>query len=256
MKEIEERIKELSGEIKLSAIKKNLTDLLEQSKAENKSCEQFLLDILELEYSTRLENRKTTKVRLAGFPYKRYLENLIKDELPKEAQEKLSELENLDFIKDGRNIVLAGNPGTGKTHIAIGLGIKACMNNYRVLFTTVPRLLTQIKESRSERTLRQLELKYEKYDLVICDEFGYISFDKEGAELLFNHLSLRAGLKSTIITTNLGFNKWNEIFADTVLTAALVDRLTHKAHILNMNGESYRLKETMAFINRKKGGNM
>lgn len=254
MENIQNKIQELCGEIKLNTIKKNLDDLLEQAK--DKSHEEFLLQILNLEYNTRIENRKKTKIRLAGFPYKRYLEDLIREELPKEAQSKLLELENLNFIKNGRNIVLSGNPGTGKTHIAIALGIKACLNNYRVLFTTVPRLLTQIKEARSEKTLRQLELKFEKYDLVICDEFGYISFDKEGAELLFNHLSLRASIKSTIITTNLAFNKWNDIFKDTVLTAALVDRLTHKAHIVNMNGESFRLKETIEFINKRKGGNM
>jgi DNA replication protein DnaC len=140
---------------------------------------------------------------------------------------------------------LAGNPGTGKTHIAIGLGIRACLKDYKVLFTTVPRLITQLKESRSEKTLRQFENRFEKYDLVICDEFGYISFDKDGAELLFSNLSLRAGIKSTIITTNLPFDRWNEIFGDTILTAAMVDRLTHKAHILNMNGKSYRIKETL-----------
>ena len=106
--------------------------------------------------------------------------------------------------------------------------------------------ITQIKESRSEKRLRQFENRFEKYDLVICDEFGYISFDKEGAELLFSHLSLRAGIKSTIITTNLSFDRWSEIFGDTILTAAMVDRLTHKAHIVNMNGKSYRTKETIA----------
>ena len=105
-------------------------------------------------------------------------------------------------------------------------------------------LITQLCESQSERTLKQVENQFEKYDLVICDEFGYISFDKQGAELLFNHLSLRVGRKSTIITTNLGFDRWEEIFGDPVLTAALVDRLTHKAYLVNMNGESYRLKET------------
>lgn len=105
-------------------------------------------------------------------------------------------------------------------------------------------LITQLRESQSERTLKQVENQFEKYDLVICDEFGYISFDKQGAELLFNHLSLRVGRKSTIITTNLGFDRWEEIFGDPVLTAALVDRLTHKAYLVNMNGESYRLKET------------
>ena len=118
------------------------------------------------------------------------------------------------------------------------------MQGYKVLFTSVHRLLTQLRESHSERTLRRVEARFEKYDLVICDEFGYVSFDKNGAELLFNHLSLRAGRKSTIITTNLGFERWDEIFGDAVLTAALVDRLTHKAYLVNMNGESYRLKET------------
>jgi len=170
--------------------------------------------------------------------------------LPADGKARLSELETLEFIIQGRNIVLAGNPGTGKTHLAIGLGIKACMEGYKVLFTTIPRLITQIKESRSEKTLRQIENRFEKYDLVICDEFGYISFDREGAELLFSHLSLRAGMKSTIITTNLSFDRWNEIFGDTVLTAAMVDRLTHKAHIINMNGKSYRTKETIEWRNK------
>ena len=132
--------------------------------------------------------------------------------------------------------------------MAIGLGIRACMNNYKVLFTTVPRLITQIKESRSDKWRRQLENRFEKYDLVICDEFGYISFDKEASELLFTHLSLRAGRKATIITTNLSFDRWSEIFGDPVLTAAMVDRLTHKAFLINMNGESYRVKETKSWI--------
>ncbi len=169
--------------------------------------------------------------------------------MPDDAKNKLPDLEKLDFIAQGRNIIFAGNPGTGKTHISIALGIKACLSGYKVLFTTVPRLITQIKESRSEKTLRQFENRFEKYDLVICDEFGYISFDKEGAELLFSHLSLRAGVKSTIITTNLSFDRWSEIFGDTILTAAMVDRLTHKAHILNMNGKSYRTKETLEYFN-------
>jgi len=135
--------------------------------------------------------------------------------------------------------------------VAVGLGIKACMTSYKVLFTTVHRMLTQLRESQSERTLRQLEAKFEKYDLVICDEFGYISFDKQGSELLFNYLSLRTARKSTIITTNLNFDRWQEIFGDPVLTAALVDRLTHKAHLINMNGESYRLRETLRMAEKK-----
>ena len=156
----------------------------------------------------------------------------------------------LDFIASPQNVILSGNPGTGKTHIATGLGLKACMQGYKVLFTTVHRLLTQLRESQSEHTLKQVENQFEKYDLVICDEFGYVSFDKQGAELLFNHLSLRAGRKSTIITTNLGFDRWEEIFGDPVLTAALVDRLTHKAYLVNMQGDSYRLKETKKMMKK------
>ena len=112
----------------------------------------------------------------------------------------------------------------------------------------MPILINQLKESRSQKVLRTFESKFEKYDLVIADELGYISFDKEGSELLFTNLSLRAGRKSTIITTNLSFERWNEIFHDPVMTAAMVDRLTHKAYIINMNGNSYRYKETEKWL--------
>ena len=174
----------------------------------------------------------------------KYLHELVMEDMPKEAQVILPELETLDFIREGRNIVLYGNPGTGKTHIATALGIKACQQDFTVLFTSVPVLLTQIREAKSTKTLQALQLRFEKYDLVICDEFGYVSCDKDGGELLFNHLSLRAGKKATIITTNLAFNRWNEIIKDKVLVAAMVDRLTHKAYLVNMTGLSYRLKET------------
>jgi DNA replication protein DnaC len=113
---------------------------------------------------------------------------------------------------------------------------------------TVPLLINQLKESRSQRILSRTEGKFEKYDLVIADELGYISFDKEGSELLFTHLSLRASRKSTIITTNLSFDRWEEIFSDAVMTAAMIDRLTHKSYLLNMNGNSYRLKETKEWL--------
>ena len=244
-----EKIVAYTKELRLPAIRNNYTTLARQAIKEKTGYEDYLLTLLEDEFENRVKNRKTSRIRQAGFPYKKYLQDLQREELPKNAQEKIGILESLEFIKDGRNVILAGNPGTGKSHLSIGLGIKACMEDYRVFYTSIPRLITQIRESRSEKTLRSLEGRFEKYDLVICDEFGYISFDKEGAEMLFSHLSLRAGRKSTVITTNLSFDRWSEIFGDPVLTAAMVDRLTHKAHVINMNGMSYRVKETKKWIN-------
>jgi DNA replication protein DnaC len=244
-----EKIIAFSKELRLPAIRNNYMTHARHAIKGKTSYEEYLLTLLEDEFETRVKNRKLSRIRQAAFPYKKYLQDLHREELPENAQAKIDILESLEFIKEGQNVILAGNPGTGKTHLSIGLAIKACMEDYRVFFTTVPRLITQIRESRSQKTLRTLEGRFEKYDLVICDEFGYISFDKEGAELLFSHLSLRAGRKSTIINTNLSFDRRSEIFGDPVLTAALVDRLTHKAHIINMNGKSYRVKETKKLLN-------
>ena len=118
------------------------------------------------------------------------------------------------------------------------------MEGMSVIFASVPHLITQIKECRSARTLHALENRFRKYDLVICDEFGYVSCDKEAGELLFNHISLRADGQSTILTTNLAFERWGEIIRDKVLVSALIDRITQRAYLVNMNGESYRLKQT------------
>ncbi|MFW5887142.1 MAG: IS21-like element helper ATPase IstB [Bacteroidota bacterium] len=249
-KTINENIIRFSKELRLPVFRRDFKQLAGEAARERMEYEEFLLKLMEREYELRLENRKKAHIRQACFPSKMYLNNLDREQLPVDAKEKLSMLERLDFIESGQNIVLAGNPGTGKTHIATGLGLKACIQGYKVMFTSIHGLLTQLRESHSERTLKQTEAKFEKYDLVICDEFGYVSFDKHGAELLFNHLSLRAGRKSTIITTNLGFDRWEEIFGDPVLTAALVDRITHKAYLVNMNGESYRLKETKQMIKK------
>jgi len=244
-KKIMDQIAKASLDLRLAAFRNELERIVTQAVTESASYEQVILDLLKAEQEVRLINRKKVQMRNAAFPQLKYLQDLNRAELPADAQNKLPELETLDFIANGQNVILGGSPGTGKSHLAIGLGIKACEQGYTVMFTTVSKLLTQIRESHSSRTLRMLELRFEKYDLVICDEFGYISFDKQGSEMLFNHLSLRTGIKSTLITSNLSFEKWNDIFGkDTVLTAALLDRLTHKAYLVNMNGQSYRMKET------------
>lgn len=248
-----EQIIETTKELKFKSLTESvLMTLLKQTKQETWATERILSEIFSLEVERKNEERKKSRIRRAQFSELKYLQELVVEELPEDIKIVLPELQRLAFIKEKQNIILSGNPGTGKTHVAIGLGIKACLKNYSVLFTTVPRLITEIRESQSERRLRQLELKFERYDLVICDEFGYVSFNKEAAELLFNHLSIRTGKKATIITTNLAFDRWNEIFGDPILTAAMVDRLTHKAYLINMNGESYRTKETVKIMTKRK----
>src|SRR5690554_1131751 len=249
-RDINQQVDKLSRALRLPAFRKEYLQQASQATTENLPYEEYLLRLMEREYIAREENRRKVQIRQACFPQYKYLHDLKREDLPSEAAAKLPLLERLDFIREGQNIILSGNPGTGKTHLATGLGIKACQEGYKVLFTTVSRLLTQVRESRSQKMLRALESRFEKFDLVICDEFGYISFDKEGAELLFNHLSLRCGRKSTIITTNLSFDRWSEIFGDTVLTAAMVDRLTHRSIMINMNGKSFRVKETKLMMEK------
>ena len=211
-----EKIKENAKYLKLAYSFHNASELIEEHNTLNSSIIDFYADLLQKESDIRYENGKEARVRHADFPYKKYLTDLERECLPEDAKNKLNLLETLEFIKNGQNLILAGNPGTGKTHIAIGLGIKACREGFKVLFTSAPTLINKLKESKSNRTLMSIQRQFEYYDLIILDELGYISFDKEGGELLFTHLSLRAERKSTIITTNLSFEKWEDIFKDPV----------------------------------------
>lgn len=248
MNEILSEIKKYVSELKIPGVNQGLKMNIEEAYKLDKPYEEFLRDILIEAYDMRKENGRKNRIRNAKFPYRKYLDELKIEYLPEDCRKKLKELKTLNFIDEGRNIILAGNPGTGKTHISIGLGIEACNRGYKVFFTTVASLINELKESKSEKKLYTFEKKFEKYDMIVADELGYISFDKEGSELLFTFLSLRAERKSTIITTNLSFDRWNEIFNDAVLTAALIDRLTHKSYVINMNGDSYRIKETKEWL--------
>lgn len=244
----QQAIIEMCKELRLPSIRELIID--GQSLSEFPTAIDFLHHALTQEKQDRQVRAKANRIRQANFPEKKLLEELDMDALPQDAALRLPHLKQLGFIQEKQNIILIGSPGTGKTHIATGLGLEACLAGYKVYFTSVSSLVNQLKESRSERTLRSFELKFEKYDLVIIDELGYISFDKEGAELLFTHLSLRAGRAATIITSNLSFDRWEEVFHDPVLTAALTDRLTHRSHVINMVGGSYRILETQEWIQK------
>ena len=241
-------IKEFAKSLYLSYSFRNIKEEIKEAEVAKPDYIDFIYSLYEKETDLRKENGKISRIRNANFPYKKYLDNLKVEDIPKEAASKLGMLKTLEFINNGQNIILAGNPGTGKTHIAISLGIEACNAGFKVLFTAVPNLINRLKEAKSNKTLLNYQNLFVKYDLIILDELGYISFDKEGGELLFELISLRAERKSIIITTNLSFDRWDEVFKDPIMTTAIIDRLTHKSFVLDMSGSSYRLKETKEFL--------
>lgn len=236
-----ERILDMCKTLRLNAFAEHFKEFTLSAS----SYEDYLYELLLCE-TEALERRSIdSRIRSAGFPCRKYLEDLDVSCLPIGLRRALPEISSVNFIETGQNLLLVGNPGTGKTHTAIGLGIKACEKGYRVMFTTVPLLVTELKESSSERRLKAFQRKFSKYDLVIVDELGYISFDREGADLLFTCLSQRSTEKSIIITSNLTFERWSEVFGDPAITGAMVDRLTYKAKLIDMTGESYRLLTTL-----------
>ena len=235
-------------EIKEYCISLNLRGILgsfEEAIKESDGYDEFLRHLLEKEFEEKEKNAENRRIKAARFPFRIYLDDLKKDYLPQDMQQVLPELSTLKFIEEGRNIILTGNPGTGKTACAIALGLKACERGCKVLFVTVPQLVTLLKENSDEGTLTRYHKQFEKYDLVIADELGYTSIDLEGANLLFNNMSLRVNRKSIIITTNLMFSRWNEVFIDPTTAAAMADRLSYRAITVNMEGESYRYRMTM-----------
>lgn len=245
-------ITEMAYELKLPNIKMNYLMLLDEATHTHMSYEEFLNNLLENELLLRRENGVKHRLRAARFPYKKYIEDFNTEGYNRELINEFNQLSKLKFIEEKENIILIGTPGSGKTHYSIGLGIKACMNGLSVLFISVPNLMIELKEAMSLNQLNSYKKKFEKYDLVILDELGYVSFDKTGCEILFNLLSNRNDKGSIIITTNLAFDRWEEIFIDPMLTGAMVDRLAYKAHIMDISREvSHRYEETVAWINSK-----
>lgn len=165
-----QNIKHNSKYLRLSYSYHNAKQLLDEHSTLNSSIPEFYDDLLQKEADVRTQNGRENRIRNANFPYKKYLSDLDVSCLPKDAQNKLQVLKTLEFIKSGQNLILAGNPGTGKTHIAIGLGIQACREGFKVLFTSTPTLINKLKECRSNRTLTTIQKQFEQYDLIILDE--------------------------------------------------------------------------------------
>jgi len=231
--------------LKLSAVISQLEGCLRQARESSEDYAEFLLNLTELEVATRMENGRKRRLRDAKFPLVKPLETFQFEAAPDLDTRLIKELAEGRYIKEARNVIFLGRSGTGKTHLATALGMEACRQGVRTRFVTGCGLVNELIEARDEKRLARVIKRYAGYALLIIDELGYVPFSKEGAELLFQALAERHERKSIIITTNLGFGDWTQIFGDPTLTAALLDRVTHKAHVVNCTWESYRLKDTL-----------
>jgi len=245
-------VKEYANNLKLPYIRDNFEQLVNEARHTKMDYDKFLLNLLEYEWQRRMESGIIRRMREAKFPLKKYLVDFDRTKYDSAFLPKFEELETLDFINNKENIILIGTPGAGKTHYAIALGIATCLAGKSVLFASVPNLVIELKEAMSSQQIGCFRRRFEKFSLVILDELGYVSFDKSGCEMLFNLLSSRNDKGSIIITTNLTFDRWEEVFGDPTLTGAMIDRLAHKAHILDISREKGgRFEETIAWLENK-----
>ena len=211
----------------------------------NQGYEDFLLSLLKTEYDSRTEKSQQRKIKTAGFPYIKTIDELDTSRFEHISEPFVKELASCDFIKKFQNIMMVGNPGTGKTHLSIALGIKACMQGFNVKFYTAANLANELIEAQEYKKLIRLEKQISKAELLIIDELSYLTFNRHQSELLFKVIADRAERQSVIVSTNLKFSDWLSIFENQTMATALIDRLTFRSHVLNMNSEnSYRAEHS------------
>ncbi len=229
--------------LRLPIILRQYRKLASQAAEGNFTHEQFLQMLVEQEVQTREQNALKQRLHQARFPTEKTLSGFDFTAMPHLNKPLILKLAQGEYLGKGENIVLLGNSGTGKTHLATALGVEACRQGRKVAFFTAADLVTQLLESNARYQLSRLETRLKKLDLVIVDELGYLALDENGARLLFTLFAGRYERKSLIVTTNLPFEQWETIFKDAAMTAALVDRLTPHCHLLEMNGDSYRFRQ-------------
>jgi len=232
-------------QLKMPAMAQNYSKLAREAAEANMPYEGYLLALLELETAHRVENATKKRVARARFPYLRTLDQFDFSAIPSLNKSMVLELSRGEYIRARENLIAIGNTGTGKTHLAISLGLLACQQGWKVRFYTAAGLINELGEAQAQQRLGRLQKQLASYQLIILDEVGFIPFSPSGSQALFQFCSSRYLTGSMIITTNLEFERWTEVFGDERLTGALLDRLTHKCHILEMNGESYRFKESL-----------
>jgi len=230
--------------LKLPTFLREHDKLARQCAAEGADHLRYLLRLAELELIEREGRMVERRIREAHFPTVKSLDSFDFLAIPSLNKTLVLDLARGDYIGRRENVIALGNSGTGKTHVALGLGLAACQRGMSVGFTTAAALVHELLEARDEKRLLRLQKQVAGYKLLIIDELGFVPLSKSGAELLFEVFSQRYERGSTLVTSNLPFDEWTEILGSERLTGALLDRLTHHVHILEMNGESYRLAQS------------
>ncbi len=205
---------------------------------------RFLEGVLAAELESRELRRYQRNLRAARFPVIKELGAFDFSAIPSLSKPRVEELATGRFVGAHECVILVGNPGTGKTHVLIGLGMEAIRKSFRVRFVTASALVNELLSARAELRVPKLLRFYGSFDLVLVDELGYVPFNREAAQLLFEFFSERYETRATALTTNLPFAQWTQVFGDETMTVALLDRLTHRSHVLVLNGESYRMRES------------
>lgn len=224
-------------------LSKNIAEISDQVEAD--SYQEYLLKILAEEVAYRETTRKNRLVKQAGFYSLKTFNGYCFDEIRLPAELSVAEIKEAAFVRQRKNLIFYGNVGTGKTHLASAIGIEACNRGMEVRFFRTAALVNQLSDAQKKGELNKLLKQLSKIDLIICDEWGYVPLDRDGSRLLFQVISDCYEQRSVIITTNLEFSKWVNIFYDEQMTAAMIDRLVHHSYLLLFDGQSYRIKNSL-----------
>jgi DNA replication protein DnaC len=230
-------------ELRLPIVMSEYPGLVRQAQDGSWPYEVFLQELIEREVIKRRQNASIKRLKDARFPDAKTLDQLEWSHLQGVSKTKIKALSSGQFIEDAEDVVIVGPIGTGKTHLAIALGVEAAKRRAKVLFSRAADLVRNLVEAKNERQLGKLHRRYQNVSLLIVDELGFVPFNKEEGELLFNLLADRYERRSTIVTSNLSFGEWVQVFGNEKLTTALLDRLAHHAHILTTKGQSYRTSQ-------------